>query len=101
MKTYKIKALPQVKQDLANIEIYLSQFYRSTAAKKFALIEEKVNNLKENPYLYERYYKSGSDLPYRKAVAGNYLIFYIVLEEISTVEIYAIIDGRTNLDSLI
>ena len=99
MKKYKIKMLPAAKVDLGDMIDYLSQFYPSTALKQYDRIIEKINALKEFPFMYEEYPVDVMGFRYRKMVVDKYLIFYIVLED--TIEIHRIINSRMDSTKII
>lgn len=96
MKEYRIVMLHCAKEDLSEMIDYLAKYYPSTALKQYDRIIEKIKNLEKHPFMYEEYKTSISDLVYRKLTVDNYLVFYTVNE--STVEIHAIINGKTNFN---
>ncbi len=99
MKKYKIVFLPSAKQDLSDIVDYLSQFYASTAVKKYDRIIEKIALLQDMPYMCEEYTLHSTRYNYRKMIVDEYLVFYVVLED--TVEIHSIINGKLNIMNII
>ena len=99
MKSYKIKMLSTSKADLTDIIDYLLQFYANTALKQYDKIIEKINTLKEFPFMCEEYQINVMDLQYRKMVIDNYLVFYIVYDDI--VEIHRIINTRMDITKII
>lgn len=95
MKKYKIVMLPTAKNDLLDMVNYRSQFYPSTALKRYDRIIEKISLLADMPNMCEEYPTSVSDYKYRKMVVDDYLVFYVVLDD--TVEIHNIINGRFDI----
>lgn len=95
MINYKIIMLPTAKADLNDMVDYLSQFYPSTALKQYDRIIEKISQLKRFPLMCEEYQLPVSTFQYRKMVVDNYLVFYVVYEEI--VEIHNIINSRMDV----
>lgn len=87
------------KADLTDIIDYLLQFYANTALKQYDKIIEKINTLKEFPFMCEEYQINVMDLQYRKMVIDNYLVFYIVYDDI--VEIHRIINTRMDITKII
>jgi len=87
------------KADLTDIIDYLSQFYANTALKQYDKIIEKINTLKEFPFMCEEYQINVMVLQYRKMVIDNYLVFYIVYDDI--VEIHRIINTRMDITKII
>lgn len=95
MKKYKIVMLPTAKNDLADMVEYLSQFYPSTALNRYDRIVEKISLLADMPNMCEEYPTAVSGYSYRKMIVDDYLVFYVVLEDI--VEIHNIINGKFDI----
>lgn len=91
---YKIKYLPLAVQDLTEIAQYLSGFYPKTAPRVLREIRDKIEKLSATPNMCEVY---SQDASYRKLVADQYLVFYRVNTEESTVEIHRVLRGSWNL----
>lgn len=87
--------LPSAKRDLSALVDYLSNFYPSTALKKYDKIIAKISLLQTSPNMCEEYPCAVSDLIYRKMLVEDYLVFYVVLDE--TVEIHNIINGKFDI----
>jgi len=96
---FNIILLPTAKADLNEMVDYLSQFYPSTALKQYDRIIEKINQLKQFPLMCEEYQLPVSTFQYRRMVVDNYLVFYVVYEEI--VEIHNILNSRMNVSEII
>lgn len=75
---------------------YLSQFYPSTALKQYDLLIEKIQLLRQTPLMCEEYRVASSDFVYRRMVVGNYLVFYVVYEDVA--EIHNVINGKMDYD---
>ena len=99
MKSNKIKMLSTAKVDLVDMIDYLSQFYASTAIKQYDRIIDKINTLKEFPFMCEEYPIDVMGFRYRKMVVDKYLVFYVVLED--TIEIHRIINSKIDLTKVI
>ena len=91
---YKVKYLEIAKEDKEKIKQYLSQFYPNTPGKFIEKLKDCIKNLKEMPYMYSEYEHYPS---YRRAIAGNYLVFYKVNEYEKTVEIHRILPGMWDI----
>ena len=99
---YEIKYLPSFYHELDAIVDYIT-FTLKTPRAALNLIDElekSINNLKEFPFA-RRLYRPIKPLAteYRILTVKNYLVFYVVLEEI--VEIHRIIYKKRNLSQLI
>jgi plasmid stabilization system protein ParE len=94
MQQYEIKYMDSSLFDMAVIKEYLSQFYETTWIKTAGEIERHIGFLKEIPYGFPLY--PGSET-YRKLVAGDYIVFYKIIEEGHIVEVHAIWHGKMNI----
>ena len=84
---YRIKFLQDAVHDRDDIKAYLSQYYDSTVRNFFALLKERIAQLKSFPYSCPVY----ENIPdYRVLVVKEYLVFYMVDDENKTVEIHRI-----------
>ena len=90
--------LPAAKDDLNEIVNYLSQFYKNTAIKQYDRIIERISQLEQFPFMCEEYKTPVSSFTYRKMAVGDYLVFYVVLDDV--VEIHNIINSKTNITKL-
>ncbi|MDD2397868.1 MAG: type II toxin-antitoxin system RelE/ParE family toxin [Tissierellia bacterium] len=99
MKSYKIKLLITAVRDLDDLIENLSQFSSEVALRQYDRIIEKVNLLKEFPEMCQGYITTVCGYKYRKLVIDNYLVFYIVKNEV--IEIHRIINSRMNIDNII
>ena len=91
---YRITYLPDSADDRDIIKPYLMQFYPNTAKKFFNLLKSKIARLKDFPYSCRKY---EDDPDYRVLVVGDYLVFYMVIEEKKTVEIHRIFHGSQDI----
>jgi addiction module RelE/StbE family toxin len=91
---YKIKFLEIAKKDKEAIKRYLSQFYPSTPKRFINELKHCINNLKDMPYMYQEFEYNGE---YRRAVIGNYLVFYKIDDDERIVKIYRILPGMWDL----
>ena len=101
---YEILRTDKAQDQLRDIIYYIADNSGSvdTALKYLDKIEEAMKRLNEFPYSgsiprYSILKKQG----YRVVIVKRHLIFYKVNEETKTVIIYAIVDGRTEYQSLI
>lgn len=92
---HRIVMLPQAVQDLEDIVDYLSQFYASTAIKQYDRIIEKINDIPLYPNKYEEYRTGQYHNTYRRMVADDYLVFYVVMDDI--IEIRRILHGKRDI----
>jgi len=92
--SWKIVTLPKAQEDILEIMDYLSGFYPSTP-RNFARAYRKTwDSIKNNPYSWSEYY----DYPlYRRAIAGKYLLFYIVDDDAQEVQIHRVLRGSLNI----
>jgi len=91
---YRLRYMEDVMTDREHIKAYLSQFYPGTLKKFFILLKKKTIRLKTFPYSCPEY-EDVSD--YRKLVVGDYLVFYIVNEDLKTVDIHRILHGSRDI----
>jgi addiction module RelE/StbE family toxin len=91
---YKLKFLESAKNDKEGIKRYLNRYYPSTYKNFIEKLKNCIENIKEMPYMYPEYEYYPH---YRKAVVGNYLVFYKVNEENKIVEIQRILPGTWDL----
>lgn len=101
---YKMEVTKEATAELENIMNYISE---SLAAPKAAQsfyddFMACCNNILNNPYMYAACeflpLKAGK---YRKAVIKNYLMFYKVDEETTTICVYRLLYGRRNYTDLL
>lgn len=92
----RIVMLLRAAQDLEDVVDYLSQFYESTAIKRYDRIISKIQELPRFPEMYEEY-RSGDcyRFDYRRMVVDDYLIFYVVLDDV--IEIHRILHGKKDI----
>ena len=95
---FRVIYLPQTIKDREEIKSYLSQFYKGTSKRFFALLKTKISMLKNFPLSCPAYEGNSR---YRKLVVGDYLVFYVVHENAKVVEIHYIIHGSRNLTNLL
>ena len=101
---FKIKYSEQSSSDISDIIDYISdELSNPKAAKKFFMgVSEKIELLRENPYIFPLYHdRELSAEGYRFAIVGNYLIFYVIDDANATVNIVRIIFGRRNIPAII
>jgi len=91
---YSIKYLPDAALDRDDIKKYLSQFYEDTVGRFFSALKQSTDRLKEWPYSCPAY---SDDPDYRMLVVGDYLVFYMVNEDLKVVEIHRIFHGKVDI----
>ena len=84
----------EANDDLNDIKAYLNQFYPGTTGRFIKLLKKRITHLKSFPYLCPVYEE---DDDYRKLVVGDYLVFYIVNEDIEFIEIHRIFHGSRDV----
>jgi toxin ParE1/3/4 len=99
---YKIRYLPIAQEDLQDIVLYFLYNLKSpqAAINFIEAFNKSVSRLKKYPYAYKLYqpqYPIESE--YRFLTVKNYLVFYIVTENI--VEIHRIIYAKMDLGKII
>ena len=96
--SYPVTFHDSAKEDILNIEEYLSQFYPSTARKFFESLMSKLELLGDSPHMYPAY----EDNPlFRKMVVGDYLVFYVFDEQHNVVKIQRIFHHSRDIGQLI
>ena len=95
---FDVKLLGLAESDIDEICEYLSQFYLSTPGKFLDALEENFNNVSLNPYMYPKYEYNKE---YRKFVTGDYLIFYKIDNENNLVNVYRILHGKRNVQTIL
>jgi len=95
---YLLKYLDDTIADRASIQSYLSQFYPNTAKRFFTQFKKKTTRLKQFPYSCPIY---NDDPDYRVLVVNDYLVFYMINEDMKTVEIHRILHGSRNISQLL
>ena len=99
---YKIRYLPIAQKDLQDIVLYILENLKSPkAAMDFIdTLDKSILRLKQYPYSCTLYQlKEPLESEYRFLPVKNYLVFYIVTENI--IEIHRIIYVKMNLEKFI
>ena len=94
---YKVVYLPTARQQLTDAVLYIAQELSNPAAAESLLdeVEKQVGSLKEMPYRFSVYpalYAMKREI--RSVPVKEYLLFYTVLEEEKTVEIWRFLHQR-------
>ena len=99
---YKLRYLSLAQKDLESITGYITDTLKAPqAALEFVdAVEKELDQLREYPYSC-RVYQSIKpvDTEYRVLKVKNYLVFYVVLDDI--VEVHRVVYGRRNLAQVI
>jgi plasmid stabilization system protein ParE len=86
--------LPKARREYLNTIEYLSEFYPNTPINFQRAFELVIRRLEENPYSWSEFY----DYPlYRRAIAGKYLILYIVNDDVHEVQIHRVLRGSRDI----
>ncbi|MDR1893436.1 MAG: type II toxin-antitoxin system RelE/ParE family toxin [Spirochaetales bacterium] len=99
---FTIKYLPLAKKDIGEIVEYITETLEApkVASNFINEIEKKIVNLKKNPYSHHLYRSSEPiDTEYRIINVKNYLVFYVVLNNV--IEIHRVIYNKRNLSKII
>ena len=100
--TFEVKYSERAINDLDEIIGYISDklFGPKSAEKFYEAVKEKLELLSEYPYMYPLYHddKLRSE-GYRFAVIGNYLMFYLVDDDSSIVNIARILYRKLDTPS--
>ena len=106
---FKVTYSEKASDDLSDIIRYISYKLNSPQAAErfFTKVLQKIEWLRENPYLFPLYHdeKLSAD-GYRFVVIGNYLLFYVIDDSnsdngSSIVNIVRIIYNRRNIPTII
>jgi len=96
---YKAEYLPLAAADILEAEEYLYELSPPAADKFTEAIEEKVNNLLEQPLMYKVYednnYFRCMPLPYK------YLCFYHIDEDAKIIKIHRILHGMRDIPNFL
>jgi len=97
---FKIEYLPSAANDLTEIVNYIKNDNQPAEINLVSKIDESISHLSQFPYLGSspkdiRLYSLG----YRMLIIENYIVFYVVLEDI--VEIRRVISGKRKYSFLI
>ena len=91
---YKAEYIEPARQDVSDIKDYLSQFYPGTPVKFLTELKQRVEALRDNPFMYPEY----EDNPaYRRMVVSDYLVFYKIFEATEIIEIHRVLHGKRNI----
>lgn len=94
---YKVVYLPTARQQLTDAMLYITQELSNPAAAESLLdeVEKQVGSLKEMPYRFSVYpalYAMKREI--RSVPVKEYILFYTILEEEKTVEIWRFLHQR-------
>lgn len=92
---YKVVVLPSADESLDLIMDYLSRFYSGKgAARSYAQFQKKTAALMDNPYMAPQ---DEDDPRYRRLVVDQYLVYYLVDDELERVSIYRVLRASWNI----
>lgn len=97
--TYNIVYSAQAKRDLRSIYEYIAfkLLAPETAGKQAQRIMNEVLNLNEMPMRYKLYDEPWYSYGLRVFPIGNYLVFYLVIEQLNVVNIVRIMYGGRDI----
>jgi toxin ParE1/3/4 len=91
---YTVRFSPFAKEDKKNITTYLSKFYPETPNRFITSLEEHIENLKDNPFIYPEYIENTE---YRRMLVNNYIVFYKINDAKKQIDIYRILRATWDL----
>ena len=97
-KPYKLRFLPLFETDLNMIVDYISIHLQNPEAAERLVddVEDAINERLNNPESFEPYRtESGHPYPYYYIRVRNYLVFYVVIDDV--MEVRRIVYGRRDL----
>ena len=100
---FKVKYSEQASDDLADIIRYINDVLcNPRAAERFFIATtEKIKLLRENSYLYPLHHdKQLRAEGYRFVAVGNYLMFYVIDDGNSIVNIVRIVYSKRNIPAI-
>ena len=101
---YKLFFLPVAKRDINGIVLYISDTLDAPQAALDLLddLETGTEHLREFPYMC-RLFDIGIpfEFEYRALPVNNYLVFYVVREDIKTVEIHRVIYAKRDMTRIL
>jgi plasmid stabilization system protein ParE len=100
---YEIKLLQRATVDIEDICRYLSQFYPGTAGRFLDALEQGLDGLMQNPYMYVEYEGNRN---YRRMViqtdlSPHYLVFYKIPKTGGTIKVYRVLHGKRNIEKFL
>ena len=101
--TYSVEFSEQGNHDLDEILRYISEVLLSpqAAQKFFSAVNEKLVMLQNSPYLYPLYHDDKlANEGFHFVTIGNYLMFYLVDDDTTTVSITRILYGRRDIPTV-
>ena len=91
---YKLRYLAAANRDILEADAYMSVESPYKAMRFFGLLNEKLLQLRDTPFMYQIY----EEYPvYRRIVIMDYLVFYLINEAEGTVDIHRIINGKMHI----
>lgn len=87
-KSYRLRYLPLFEQDLTETVHYISRVLKNPAAAERLVddVEAAISLRLENPLSFEPYYSAKERRhPYYRIYVRNYVIYYVVLDDVMEV----------------
>ncbi len=98
-KKYRVEILPLFERDLNEAADYIRYELCNVGAAKKLIddVEVAILRRKENPEAFEKFYSMKErKYPYYRIYVGNYIIFYVVIDEV--MEIRRLIYNRRKIN---
>lgn len=92
---YEIIISVDATHDLNQIRWYLDRYHPNLFKTFYQKMKNKISLLEFQPYMTGIFlFSNGNE--YRKIIVNNYVVVYVIFEEIKTVVIYRIFHGSEN-----
>ena len=95
--SYNLKLLKRAERDIGEILEYKADFYAGTADRFISELEKVLDRIAENPFVYQVYENNPR---YRRAVVGDYLLFYRVFEKTRQARVYRVLHSKRDINQL-
>jgi addiction module RelE/StbE family toxin len=95
---FDVKTLKRANRDIDEIAQYKSQFYPDTALRFLIALENALDTVAQNPYMYPEYV---GNKKYHRLIVQDYLVFYRIFETSRTVRVYRVLHGKRNIAALL
>lgn len=101
-KTYNITYLPIAAEDLKNIFEYILADNKSAAAKILDEFDSAISHLSSFPFMGTVPRDTNlARMNYRFLVVETFLVFYVVIDKTSTIEIRRILSSKQKYDEFL
>ena len=90
---YRVKYLSIANMDILAIDEVLAE-YPNKAKRIFQEMDKKLQLLEDMPHMWPYY---GDKMKYRKMILEDYLLFYLVDDEVKEVKVYRVLYARMDM----